>query len=89
MNLIYSKNYLISTAKNQINSIYIRQILFEIHLGGFGLHEEPCQRTHRLFELFRANNYAIFHKEVNLYDAQNVFEFALLRLNPTFFSSIY
>jgi hypothetical protein len=27
----------------------------------------------------------IFHKEVNLYDPQNVFEYALLKLNPKFF----
>ncbi|CAF1457133.1 unnamed protein product [Adineta steineri] len=77
-----------SKTKNQPDSVYIRQILFEIHLES-GQHEEPSERTHRLFELFRANNYAIFHKEVNLNDAQNVFEFALLRLNPAFFSSIF
>ncbi|CAF1540582.1 unnamed protein product [Adineta steineri] len=76
-----------SGMKNQSDSLYIRQILFEIHLAK-GLHEEPSQRTHRLFDLFRANNYAIFHKEVNLYDAQNLCEFALLRLNAAFFSSI-
>jgi hypothetical protein len=65
---------------------YIRQILFEIHLGG-GVNEEPSRRTHRLFELFRANNYAIFHKEANLFDPQNVFEYALLRLNSAFFNA--
>ena len=71
---------------NQIHTPYIRQILFEIHLGG-GINEETSHRTHKLFELFRANNYAIFHKEANLFDAQNVFEYALLRLNAAFFNS--
>ena len=77
---------LFKSSQNQTNLPYIRQILFEIHLGG-DRSEEPCRRTHKLFELFRSNNYAIFHKEVNLYDAQNVFEYALLRLNPSFFIS--
>lgn len=63
---------------------YIRQILFEIHLGP-DRSDAPCRRAHQLFELFRSNNYAIFHKEANLYDAQNVFEYALLRLNQAFF----
>ncbi|CAF2494612.1 unnamed protein product [Rotaria sp. Silwood2] len=73
-----------SSNDNPSNLPYIRQILFEIHLGGDRT-EAPCQRAHKLFELFRSNNYAIFHKEANLYDAQNVFEYALLRLNPAFF----
>lgn len=72
--------------KNQTNVPYIRQILFEIHLAS-GFSDEPCHRTHRLFELFRANNYAIFHKEANLFSAQTVFEYALIRLNPAFFIS--
>ncbi|CAF1501712.1 unnamed protein product [Adineta steineri] len=76
-----------SQTKNQTGGLYIRQILFEIHLGR-GQNEEPSQRTHRLFELFRANNFVIFHKESNLYDPQNAFEFAILRLNPAFFSPI-
>jgi len=75
-----------NSIKNQTDVPYIRQILFEIHLGKDKT-EEPCRRTHRLFELFRSNNYAIFHKEANLYDAGNVFEYALLRLNPAFFIS--
>jgi hypothetical protein len=75
-----------SSIPKQIDIPYIRQILFEIHLGG-GANEEPSQRTHKLFELFRSNNYVIFHKEANLFDAQNVFEYALLRLNPAFFNS--
>ena len=69
---------------NQTTAPYIRQILFEIHLGSDKT-EAPCVRTHRLFELFRANNYVIFHKEANLYEATNVFEYALLHLNPAFF----
>jgi hypothetical protein len=75
-----------SSTKNRTDVPYIRQILFEIHLGP-DKSEEVCRRTHKLFELFRSNNYAIFHKEVNLYDPQNVFEYALLRLNPRFFIS--
>ncbi|CAF0953664.1 unnamed protein product [Adineta steineri] len=72
---------------NQVTFPYIRQILFEIHLSGSIQSEESTRRTHKLFELFRANNYAIFHKEVNLYDAHSVCEFALIRLNPLFFIS--
>lgn len=72
-----------SSFGNQTQVPYIRQILFEIHLQGDS--EEPCRRTHKLFELFRSNNYAIFHKEANLNDPQDVFEYALLRLNSLFF----
>ena len=75
-----------SSASNTSEVPYIRQILFEIHLEG-ARGEESSRRTHRLFELLRANHYAIFHKEANLYDPQNVFEYALLRLNPMFFLS--
>jgi hypothetical protein len=73
-------------ANNLSEVPYIRQILFEIHLGS-GRNEEICRRTHRLFELFRANHYVIFHKEANLFDPQNVYEYALLRLSPLFFLS--
>jgi len=72
--------------KNRTNVPYIRQILFEIHLGN-DKNEESSRRTHRLFELFRSNYYAIYHKEPNLYDSQNVCEFGLLRLNQAFFNS--
>jgi hypothetical protein len=72
--------------KNKTNIPYIRQILFEIHLDNDQTNAS-CQRTHRLFELFRSNYYAIYHKEVNLNDPQNVFEYALLRLNAAFFNS--
>jgi len=72
--------------KNRTNVPYIRQILFEIHLGN-DKNEESSRRTHRLFELFRSNYYAIYHKEPNLYDPQNVCEFGLLRLNEAFFNS--
>ncbi|CAF0899289.1 unnamed protein product [Rotaria sp. Silwood1] len=75
-----------SSNKKQSDLPYIRQILFEIHLAP-GENEAPSQRTHKLFELFRSHNYAIFHKEANLYDARNVFEYAMLRLNPSFFQS--
>ncbi|CAF0936426.1 unnamed protein product [Adineta ricciae] len=62
-----------SSASTRKNRLYIRQILFEIHLGS-NMNEQMSRRTHRLFSLFRANNYAIFHKEVNLDNPQNVFE---------------
>jgi hypothetical protein len=73
-----------SSTKKPTDIPYIRQILFEIHLPGSD-EEEPSRRTHKLFELFRSNNYAIFHKEVNLYVPANVCEYALLKLNPAFF----
>ncbi|CAF3039216.1 unnamed protein product [Rotaria socialis] len=63
---------------------YIRQILFEIHLEP-NKDEEHSRRAHRLFEMFRSNNYAIFHKEPNLGDGQNLVEYGLLRLNAAFF----
>ncbi|UJR28677.1 hypothetical protein I4U23_009906 [Adineta vaga] len=72
-------------SKKKHNNIpYIRQILFEIHLGD-EYDTESVQRAHRLFELFRENNYAIFHKEPNLYGAQSYFEYGMLRLNRAFF----
>jgi hypothetical protein len=76
-----------SSTNNLTDIPYIRQILIEIHLGGGATNEETSRRTHRLFELFRLNNYAIFHKEVNLDDPRNVFEYALIRLNPAFLIS--
>lgn len=75
-----------SSSKAQQGMPRIRQILFEIHLG-MTAKESACERTHRLFELFRSNSFAIYHKEVNLYDAQNVFEYGLIRLNPAFFNN--
>jgi hypothetical protein len=71
--------------KYQTDIPYIRQILFEIHLIGAG--EEPSRYAHHLFELFRSNNYAIFHKEANILATPDIFEYALLRLNPLFFIS--
>ena len=64
---------------------YIRQILVEIHL--IGKDEKASRQVHNLFKLFHLYNYAIFHKEVNLYEPSNVFEYSLLRLNPAFFIS--
>ena len=74
------------SAKAQQGTPLIRQILFEIHLDNVA-GETVCERTHRLFELFRSNSFAIYHKEVNLYNSQNVFEYGLLRLNSAFFNS--
>ncbi len=63
---------------------YIRQILVEIHLKS-NTGEDESRRAHTFFENFRRNNYAIFHKEPNLAGCQNIFEYAFIRLNPTFF----
>jgi hypothetical protein len=76
----------IPSIQNQRDIPYIRQILFEIHLGD-RRSEEESRRAHKLFELFRSNNYAIFHKEANVFGAQDFFEYAFLRLNPAFFNS--
>ncbi|CAF2064730.1 unnamed protein product [Rotaria magnacalcarata] len=81
---LFEEMFRISTDKTIQVMPYVRQILFEIHLPT-DRSELSSQRTHRLFELFRANNYAIFHKEANLFDAQNVFEYALLHVNRAFF----
>ena len=80
----FFESLFLSARANGSRMPYIRQILFEIHLSTDALHA-GVQRTHRLFELFRANHYAIFHKEANLYDPFHVYEFALLRLNRAFF----
>jgi len=81
-----------NTAKN-INSKedgnimpYIRQILVEIHLQHL-LGNETSDSAHRLFELFRSSNYAIFHKEPNLYVPNIATEYAFIRLNSAFFIS--
>ena len=73
--------------RNSTNELpYIRQILLEIHLPN-GDGNEPARTTNELFEMFRSNNYAIFHKETNLYSPQTCYEYAFLRLNPTFFNA--
>ena len=70
----------------------IRQLLVEIHLGrivkkvnNVTVYDYP--RVHRLFELFHQKHFVIFHKEVNLYNPHNVFEFSLIRLNAKFFQN--
>jgi len=65
---------------------YIRQILVEIHLQ-HELGDETSDSAHRLFELFRSNNYAIFHKEMNPYAPKIAVEYAFIRLNQAFFIS--
>lgn len=71
--------------RNSINELpYIRQIQMEIHLPN-GQGDEPARITSELFDMFRANNYVIFHKETNLFAPQTCFEYAFLRLNPRFF----
>jgi hypothetical protein len=74
-------------SKHNGNEIpYIRQILVEIHLRHL-LGNETSGSAHRLFELFRSNNYAIFHKEPNLYVPNVATEYAFIRLNQAFFIS--
>ena len=63
---------------------YIRQIQMEIHLSKNN-GDQSSLAAHELFELFRFNNYAIFHKEANLYCPRSCFEYAFLRLNRKFF----
>ena len=65
---------------------YIRQILIEIHMPD-GVNDTRTRPVHDLFELFRFNNYAIFHKEVNPNAPNDAYEYALIRLNPQFFIS--
>ena len=65
---------------------YIRQVQMEIHIPD-RMGDEGALVTSGLFELFRANNYAIFHKETNLFNPQICYEYAFIRLNPKFFSS--
>ncbi|CAF3404576.1 unnamed protein product [Rotaria socialis] len=81
---LFEEMFRISTDKTTQVMPYVRQILFEIHLPA-DRSEVSSRRAHQLFELFRVNNYAIFHKEANLYDSQNVFEYGLLHLNRAFF----
>jgi hypothetical protein len=76
----------IDSKHNENEVPYIRQILIEIHLR-HRLGNETSDSAHQLFELFRSNNYAIFHKEVNLYAPNVATEYAFIRLNPTFFLS--
>jgi len=73
--------------KHNRNEIpYIRQILVEIHIQ-LELGNEASYRAHQLFELFRSNNYAIFHKEENLAAPNSAAEYAFIRLNRAFFIS--
>ena len=70
----------------------IRQILVEIHLSA--IKEQVNNATvynynklHHLFELFHEKHFVIFHKEVNLWNPYNAFEFSLIRLNKKIFSN--
>lgn len=75
-----------TVGKNSKSNIlpYIRQILCEIHLRP-NTTEQESRHAHNFFETFRFNHYAIFHKEANINNCQNVFEYAFIRLNPNFF----
>jgi hypothetical protein len=68
----------------------IRQILVEIHLSKIirRVNNDTVYdfyKIHRLFQLFHDQHFVIFHKEVNLYNPHNAFEFSLVRLNEKFF----
>ncbi|CAF1054305.1 unnamed protein product [Rotaria sordida] len=68
----------------------IRQILVEIHLSTIirQVNNTPVydfEKIHHLFDLFHKNHFVIFHKEVNLYNPHQAFEFSFIRLNEKFF----
>ncbi|CAF3064987.1 unnamed protein product [Rotaria socialis] len=70
----------------------IRQILVEIHLSRIlkqvnNVTVYDYEKIHRLFELFHENHFVIFHKEVNLYNPHNAFEFSFIKLNRKFFEN--
>ncbi|CAF2118666.1 unnamed protein product [Rotaria magnacalcarata] len=70
----------------------IRQILVEIHLSRIlkqvnNVTVYDYGKIHRLFELFHENHFVIFHKEVNLYNPHNAFEFSFIKLNRKFFEN--
>ncbi|CAF1519411.1 unnamed protein product [Rotaria sp. Silwood1] len=58
-----------------------QQILVEIHPN------DP-NTIHAFFELFRKHHYVIFNKEPNLIAGHRYFEYAFLKLNPSFFDSL-
>jgi len=60
--------------------VFIRQILVEVH-GGAGSNSE---RTHEFFNFLFDLGYVIFHKEANVIARGTCFEFAFLRLSPSF-----
>ena len=68
----------------------IRQILVEIHLSRIrqqvnNVTTYDYEKIHHLFDLFHANHFVIFHKEVNLYNPHAAFEYSFIRLNKSFF----
>jgi hypothetical protein len=68
----------------------IHQILVEIHLARIirtvnNATVYDYKKIHNLFELFHEKHYVIFHKEVNLYNPYQVFEFGFIKLNKKFF----
>ncbi|CAF3165686.1 unnamed protein product [Rotaria socialis] len=64
---------------NSNKNLLPRQILIEVHPTNVTL-------VHAFFERLRSNNYVIFSKENNLYAGPYFFEFAFLKLNPSFFN---
>lgn len=55
-----------------------RQVLIEVH-------PNKVDMMHKIFELFRNNQYVIFNKEPNLEAGVDVAEYAFLKLNAEFF----
>lgn len=83
---LFSRSTNTTTEKDNADDIpYVRQILVEIHLQSMQGGEIPISRVHGLFELLRANNFVIFHKEPNLNNPNNVCEYGFVRMNPAFF----
>jgi hypothetical protein len=69
-------------------SLDIRQVLIETHgvpspVEGNKWHHAPMQVAD-LFDTFRANNFAMFSKEVNVHGYGNCVEFSYIKLHPDF-----
>ncbi|CAF0909282.1 unnamed protein product [Adineta steineri] len=64
----------------QLQPVYIRQILIEIHLDRDKIYE-----TNSLFYLLNSQNYVIYHKELNQGFPYYACEYGLLKLNRLFF----
>jgi hypothetical protein len=69
----------------------IRQILIETHgvpspVEGNGWHQAPMQVAD-FFDAFRANNFAMFSKEVNVHGGGSCVEFSYMKLHPDFWGT--
>jgi hypothetical protein len=69
----------------------IRQVLIETHgvpspVEGNGWHQAPMQVA-AFFDAFRANNFAMFSKEVNVHGGGTCVEFSYMKLHPDFWGT--